>query len=227
MQVRARPLRRPQSGGAAERLIWTVLGLALVVTFTLGAWSFLFDRRTEQADGPEELPVLGLVPDFRLTERSGSAVSRSDLGGSPWVADFIFTRCGSLCPLLTSRMARLQTALGAAVEEVRLVSFSVDPGHDTPEVLRVYAERFHAHPTSWLFLTGERDALYSLIGSGFHLAVQERPADSSDDVADLIAHSDRFVLVDARFRIRGYYAATEEEGFSALLRDLDILRKER
>src|SRR5262245_44198000 len=115
---------------------------------------------------------LGEVTDFALTERTGATVQRADLLGKVWVAAFGFTRCTGPCPQVSGTMARLQAEL-AGQPDVRLVSFSVDPDHDTPEVLRQYAERFGADPQRWLFLTGPRDDLYRLIQESFHLAVQQ------------------------------------------------------
>src|SRR5262245_31476896 len=115
---------------------------------------------------------LGEVADFALTERGGETVHRADLLGKVWVAAFGFTRCTGPCPQVSGTMARLQAEL-AGQPEVRLVSFSVDPDHDTPEVLRGYAQRFGADPQRWLFLTGPRDDLYRLIQESFHLAVQQ------------------------------------------------------
>ena len=124
-------------------------------------------------------------------------------------------------------MAKLQRTLGQqGTDPVRLVSFSVDPANDTPEVLRAYAERFGAQQ-GWLFVTGERNALHALIGEGFHLAVAERPESENTDGGGLITHSDRFVLVDRNLQIRGYYHGTEPESVQKLLQDLKELGKEK
>jgi protein SCO1/2 len=172
----------------------------------------------------EELPVLGTVPDFSLLASTGQPLSRRDLAGSTWIADFIFTRCGSICPMLTAQMAKIQTALARAGDtSIRLVSFSVDPKYDTPEVLREYATRFHADPNRWTFVTGQRHALYGLIGAGFHLAMAERPDGKDTDGGGLITHSDSFVLVDGNFNIRGYYHGTDAESVQQLLSDLEKL----
>ena len=91
-------------------------------------------------DAPEEpLPVLAEVPDFTFLDQEGRTTRAEDFRGAPWVADFIFTRCTSACPMLTAQMGNLERRLGADAERVRLASFSVDPEHDTPEVLKRYA----------------------------------------------------------------------------------------
>ncbi len=165
------------------------------------------------------LPVLGAVPPFTLVERSGRAVSASDLSGHVWVADFVFTRCPDFCPALTARMAGLQKALGPAADPVRLVSFSVDPLHDTPEVLEDYARRAGARE-GWLFVTGPREALAALLRDGFKVAWADDGPPASP-----ITHSDRFVLVDRALRIRGYYHGTEPGDVARLARDALALEK--
>ena len=167
-----------------------------------------------------ELPVLGTVPPFSLTERSGRPVRTEDLVGRVWIADFVFTRCPDVCPALTRRMARLQSLAGAGdgADAVRLVSFSVDPSHDTPEVLRVYAAHAGARD-DWLFVTGPRDAMATLLKDGFRVAF----ADDGPPTAP-ITHSDRFVLVDRELRIRGYYHGGDAEDVERLAGDARALR---
>jgi protein SCO1/2 len=173
------------------------------------------------------LPVLGQVPEFSLIESDGRPLSRAQLAGGVWVADFIFTRCPGVCPLLSAQMSKLQHLLPAqGADAVRLVSFSVDPTNDTPEALRAYAERFGAQQGRWLFVTGQRDALYTLIGEGFHLAVADRPEGENTNGEGLITHSDRFVLIDKDLQIRGYYHGTDQESVQRLLQDVRQLGKE-
>jgi protein SCO1/2 len=167
------------------------------------------------------LPVLGSVPPFTLTERSGRSVGSADLAGRVWVADFIFTRCPDVCPLLTARMAELGRRLPAGPDRIQLVSFSVDPAHDTPEVLRDYAARMGAGD-GWLFLTGPREAIAGLLRQGFKVAF----ADDGPPAAP-ITHSDRFVLVDRHLRIRGYYHGNDPADLERLARDARALDAER
>jgi protein SCO1/2 len=188
---------------------------------TAATWAVF---RHGSAQSGEELPTLGTVPEFSLLASTGQPLSRRDLAGSVWIADFIFTRCGSICPLLTAQMAKIQTALTRAGDtSIRLVSFSVDPAYDTPQILQEYASRFHADPNRWTFVTGRRNALYSLIGAGFHLAVADRAQGQDADGGGLITHGDNFVLVDGSFNIRGYYHGTDAESVRQLLSDLGKL----
>jgi protein SCO1/2 len=206
-----------------QRLLWTVLFLVIagVVVAAL---------RSESRRGVAPLPVYGVVPEFTLTERSGRSVSAADLRGAIWVANFVFTACPGMCPGLSARMASLQQRLQPEGQgggpEVRLVSFSVDPEHDTPRVLRDYADRFRADPERWLFLTGARDTMYPLVRDGFRLSVAELPADARAGAPEPITHSDRFVLVDPALQIRGYYHGTDTESVGILLGDIERLRRE-
>jgi protein SCO1/2 len=203
-------------GSGSERGIWALLAAVVIAVVAAGLWSL------RKPSPRSEFPVVATVPDFVLTERSGRRIARADLAGDVWVADFIFTRCSGVCPLLSSRMATLQRVLREQEIDARLVSFSVDPSHDTPEVLREYAKRYSADPERWLFLTGTRDELHSLIGKGFLLSVAEG-APGEVDPGELITHSDRFVLVDRQARIRGYYHGSDEEALSRLVADVALL----
>lgn len=204
----------------AERRVWLALGGVIAAILVLGVWSLLRGNLAGDA-----LPVIATVPDFSLRSSTGRTVSRADLIGDLWVADFIFTSCAGVCPVLSARMAEVQNELGERGVGARLVSITVDPARDSAEALRAYAERYGADPDVWWFLTGERDALYELIGKGFLLSVAERsPEDApTGDGHDLITHSDRFVLVDREGRIRGYYHGTERESVDALIDDLETL----
>lgn len=209
------PAERPP---ARERAIWAVLVLVLAGVVALGV------RELKRGPRGPELPVLGTVPAFSLVERSGRVVTAGELGGAPWVADFIFTRCAGICPVLSTGFARLQDRLPA---RTRLVSFSVDPVHDTPEVLRLYADGYGARPDRWLFLTGERDSLHRLIRDGFKLSVAEAEPGANLPAGELITHSDRWVLVDSELRVRAYYHGTEPDAADRLLADLAGLGRDR
>ena len=182
--------------------------MSALVCLTLG-WTLLRMEKKPQ------LPVLATVPDFQLTERSGSSVKLNDLKGQVWIADFIFTSCAESCPMMTSKMKELQDRLNTT-SGVKLVSISVDPNRDSPTVLVTYANRNHAGK-QWLFLTGEEAKIHQLIQKGFLLAVQ-----SATD-QNPILHSQKFVLVDQDGRIRGYYDADDPQTKQKLVSDVHIL----
>jgi protein SCO1 len=195
-------------------LIWGLLVAVLLAVAGAAVWQRLGGLRRS------DLPVLGTVPDFALTNRDGRIVRRADLAGAPWIADFIFTRCAASCPMMSQRMARLIRDLPPGLT-VRFVSFTVDPEHDRPAVLERYAQSFSA-PERWLFLTGGTEEMHRLSREGFKLAVDASGNPVNPD--EPILHSTRFVLVDGEGRIRGYYEAFDEESTAKLARDLVALR---
>ena len=164
---------------------------------------------------PKPLEVFGQVPEFHLTAQSGAAFDSQTLGGHVWVADFFFTTCAGPCPMMTRDMRRLQDLTARDRGGVKLVSFTVDPGYDTPPVLEAYARHFRTDPARWCFLTGERSRLDAL-----GLAFKLNRVDGSLD------HSTRFVLVDRRMRVRGYYITSEEGFLPQLVRDIRQLEDE-
>jgi cytochrome oxidase Cu insertion factor (SCO1/SenC/PrrC family) len=169
--------------------------------------------------------VLGSAPAFVLTDQEGGRFSSSRLAGAPWVANFMFTRCPTICPRQTAALKTIQDNITAEASRqgVRLVSFSVDPANDTPEVLKAYAQRAGADPQVWKFLTGSGPEIRDTISrDGFKLAVSEDP-----DNAGGLLHSPLFVLVDAYQRIRGVYDSQTPLGLRELLTDVAALQAER
>jgi protein SCO1/2/putative membrane protein len=180
-------------------------------------------------------------PEFRFTERSGEPFGSDELKGKVWIADFVFTRCGGPCPIMTRRMSDLQAEL-SELEAVHFVSFSVDPERDTPEVLRQYAETYGAGPR-WWFLTGDRTEIYRTCEKGFLLAVVDQrrsaskplddtmasepgPQRDDSDYEHVILHRTDFVLVDHLGRIRGYYDGTDAERMDDLERAVYALERD-
>lgn len=168
---------------------------------------------------PEPLPVLSQLPEFSLVERSGSSIDKAFLAGRPVVVDFVFTRCPASCPRLTARMKELEKRLPGS-SNVRLLSISVDPEYDRPEVLRRYAQGWGAGER-WLFATGERTAIWALIRKGFLLPVEETPQDATSP----ILHSNRFALIDGEGRLRATYEALEEGALERILADLKQIER--
>jgi len=151
---------------------------------------------------------------LKLVERSGKAVTEADFADRVAVVSFIFTRCKLSCPRITSIMKSLQDRLAGA--DVQLVSLSVDPEHDTPEVLRDYADRFGADPAGWWFLTGDRDAILATINERFHLTAMTNPAPAADASDEAVVHSDRLALVD-RGRIVGLFDTRDPKALDDLV----------
>lgn len=166
-------------------------------------------------DKPKPLPVYSRVPDFVLTSQTGKEFRKQVLDGKVWVADFMFTTCTGPCPRMSAQMRRLQEQV-KDLPKVELVSFTVDPAHDTPEVLADYAKRFQAEPDRWYFLTGPREALQRMMRQAFMLG----------DVDGSMTHSTRFVLVDQKGRVRGYYETTDPQDLKRLVADIRQLVRE-
>jgi cytochrome oxidase Cu insertion factor (SCO1/SenC/PrrC family) len=201
-----------------KRRTWLVVSIPLVVLLFL---LVRLTRSTAVRPPSEPLPVFAVVPDFTLTERSGRTVRKADLLGRVWVADFIFTTCAGPCPELTLRMRSLQKSLKDHGEAVRLVSFTLDPAYDTPAVLKSYAQRTHADPKRWWFLTGQDEAsLHTLVKEGFLQTVQ--PAAGGNP----IIHSTYFVLIDRVGRIRAFYDGLDPESKPRILGAIDALLQE-
>ena len=134
--------------------------------------------------------IFGNVPDFHVTAHTGAAISLADLKGKVWVADFFFTSCPGICPSMTANMRAVQRAFGDD-EDLKIVSFTVDPKKDTAKTLTAYANKFGATAPQWLFVTGDETAIHSLGNVGFKLATAENKASPGG-----FLHSDRFILVD-------------------------------
>ena len=174
--------------------------------------------------GQQELRVLMTLPDFELTDQANEAYGSDQLDGKIWIANFMFTRCPSTCPVQTANIAELQKTLSGTPEEqnIQLLSISVDPEYDTPSVLKEFSQLFRADDSRWHFLTGDREAIWNLCKQGFRMSVDDAPPDS----ASPILHSDRFVLVDRERRVRGLYSGTKREDQDRLVRDVRRLLSE-
>jgi len=178
-----------------EKFLWGVfvVVVACAVAALVGVWLRKSGRYAK-------------VPDFHLVERSGEPLTRRDLLGSVWVGQFIFTRCAGNCPVMLFRMADLYKR----VPGVKVVSFTVDPSHDTPKALAAYAKS-NSLPAEWLFATGTFEQMQGLAKEGFQLTMGP-----GSDPREPILHSDRFVLVDKYGRSRGSVSTSDGEAMARL-----------
>ena len=211
----------PAASETRQRFLWSALFLALVVLGSVLVWrGFGEQTRVEERWRNSDLSprnsavgIFGPAPEFFLTERSNRKFSKHDLAGRPWIADFIFTSCAGQCPVMSAHMKRLQTLFPKATG-LALVSFTVDPARDKPEVLSEYADRYAAEKDRWFFLTGPKEEINRIL-TGFFLSQVDAPA----------MHSTRFILVDGTGRVRGYYDSTEAGSMDRLIRDAKLLLK--
>ncbi len=185
-------------------IIYGIIAVMLLVTFLFKESSTL-----------DDLPISGSVPDFEFTDSNGETITREDMEGKVWVADFIFTTCTMACPIMTGNMNLIHKSFKDD-NNVRIISISVYPEYDTPEVLKEYASRYNANTDRWHFLTGPEESVKNIIKTGFKIG----------DYEDIIFHSEKFALVDVRGNIRGYYSGMETEDMSKLKKDIKRLLRE-
>ena len=184
--------------------IYSVVAVFLVITYIIKLTS-------EQ----EPLPVIGSIPEFEFIDSEGQSVNLNTLKGKVWVADFIFTTCTMACPIMTDNMNTIHKKYKKN-DDLRLVSISVYPEYDTPEVLKEYASLYNANTDKWHFLTGKEATVKNVIKNGFKIG----------DYEDIIFHSEKFALVDKNGMIRSYYNGMKTEDMDRLKKDINRLLKQ-
>lgn len=225
-----------------------LFGLMLVTLIGLGAYA-LQSRGVSLFTSGTTLPPVGDVPAFSLRDQHGREVTKTDWLGSVVVVNFIYSRCAEACPLSTAWMLKLQAAYEHE-DRVQLVSISVDPEFDTPDILASYAEGLGARSPRWSFLTGDKEEVYRLARGGFHLGVFD-PNDAAQTSGlptlkrwlaravayvtpvaawahrgedhEPIQHSARLVVVDRQGRIRQYYDSKDADILQRVERDVALL----
>ena len=176
---------------------------------------FYFIVITFAACSYEPLPVLGGIPPFELLDNFGQPFTEENISGKIWVADLIFTTCAGPCPIMSTEMRSVHKTY-LENENIHMVTITVNPDYDSPEVLTEYGNRYDADFDKWHFLTGEYEKIQSLIANGFKMG----------DIEEIVFHSTRFALIDPNMNIRGYYMGTESEDVKKLIDDIEILIKE-
>ena len=161
------------------------------------------------------------VLDFELINHLGDSVSLEDVAGDILVVDFFFSRCATICPLMTQNLKRVHDRLDPQMP-VRILSHSVTPQADSVSVLSRYAEKHGANPALWWFLTGEKTEVYRLARQSYFSCLDEGDGGFQDFV-----HTENIVLVDAKGRLRGFYDGTDEKAMSQLFNDLTFLLKKK
>ncbi|MEB2777035.1 SCO family protein [Algoriphagus sp. D3-2-R+10] len=157
------------------------------------------------------------IPEFSFTNQEGEKVGREDMEGKVTIVDFFFTSCPSICPKMSAEMERVNDMFRDN-DQIQIMSISIDPTYDTPEILKEYAEEHNADAGKWDFLTGGVQETYDLAKCGFII-----PTVDGLGVPDDFVHSDKFVLVDELGRIRGYYSGTSREDVDLLMLETKVL----
>jgi protein SCO1/2 len=208
----------------SARFKWWCLILVTMILFTACATFFFLqevkkikDAQVQQVQ-QVQMGIYGKISNFKLQDQEGRVFGSESLKGSPWVANFIFSRCQGPCPLMSKNFSDLQKILPED-SPVKLVSFTVDPGYDSVEVLEEYADNYNADENRWHFLTGSKEEIYRLGRNDFKLTTEEVV-----DVKTDFIHSVKMILVDSEGRIRAYYQGTDPEVAEEILGDLKTLQ---
>jgi len=192
----------PTRARLSGRLV--LLGMLGIIAIAVGVLVFAYVTRAKDP----ELRDLGTVPAFSLVDEQGHPFTEEGLRGHPTIVGFVFTRCDTVCPTLAMKLERMQEHLGdRKAEAIKIVTFSVDPGYDTPARLAEYAARYHADPTRWKFLTGPVDQVKALV-SGPLMINMDRDGNTPRGTPN-IAHEEYFLLIDGDLVIRGVYDARD------------------
>jgi len=167
------------------------------------------------------LEVLGDVGAFALTDERDQPFGDAALRGHVTIVSFLFTRCDTICPVTTMKMARLQDKTFDAGARIKLASFSVDPAYDTPARLAAYAQRYGADPARWRFVTGPVEPVRRLIEGPFMNSMASEGVTASG--APAISHSGYFLLIDSHARIRGAYDSSDIKRLDEMIHDARFL----
>ena len=164
------------------------------------------------------------IGNFSFLNQDGETVTQEEVKGKVYVAEYFFTTCGTICPRMNDQMRRIQFKF-ADNDDVRLMSFTVDPEVDTVEQMKRYADDHGAKTGQWHFLTGTKEDLYTLARKSFFVL---KPAEAQNlgDVGSDFIHTNNFVLVDRQSRIRGYYDGTSKSEVDELMKDIEYLLDE-
>jgi protein SCO1/2 len=175
--------------------------------------------------GPKELSatndtIYHTVSGFSLINQLGNKVTEKELDGKIYVADFFFASCKGTCPKMTGQLQRVQTKY-AALRDLRIVSFSVDPVRDSVPALAAYAKQNMVNPRKWNLLTGDKKSIYDLARNDYYIVASEGNGGPEDFV-----HSEKVVLVDKEKHIRGYYDGTDPLEIDRLIDEIQVLKAE-
>lgn len=215
-----------------------ILVLAITVV-SIGAAYFIMTQEKE-----EKLPVLNpnelnpevvdesirdvgyghTIGSFSLTNQNGEIVTPDEVKGKIHVAEYFFTHCGSICPVMNEQMQRVHRKFKSN-DDVKILSFTVDPENDTVARMKWYADKHHASGSNWHFLTGDKEALYQLARTSYFTLKPAEARNLGDAGSDFI-HTNNFVLVDRELRIRGYYDGTNQAEVTKMMRDMELLLQE-
>lgn len=202
---------------------YSYIGISLVVLI-FGIWAVpkIVDRFTKP-----DLATIGKVPAFSFTDQNGKTITNDEYSGKVYLVEFFFTTCPSICPIMNENMVKIQNKF-LGNPNVGMASFSIDPQHDTPEVLKEYAMEKGITKPQWHLLTGDKNKIFELANTGFNLYVGE-----SSEAEGGFEHSGFFALIDQEGNIRSrkdesgnaiiYYDGLQDRDLRMLEEDMNKL----
>jgi len=217
-----------------ELTLGKVVGVffVLVIAAALGAGLIVYVKHEARMEAeakfqaqaaPVKLPPRPL-PEFALTNQDGEPVSKASQNGKVWLSYVVFSTWPGQCIVLTNQFKDFQEQI-KDMPDVELVSVSVDPEYDTPDVLKAFGEQYQAGP-QWKFLTGPKEDIYRLLQKGFLLDAAPNPDPEQVATGEKILHTTKVVLVDPAGQIRQYYDGLPEENYATVLEDIRALRSQ-
>ena len=196
----------------SDRKFPILIPIIAAVALVLGLGAILVIKSAESSRST--LPVQGTVPAFEAVNQDGAPFGLQNLKGKISIVNFMFTNCPGICPVMSGNLAKLYNQFFSE-PKLQIVSISVDPDRDTLAALRDYAQGFGVNDSRWQFLCMPINDVVNLSENGFKLTAQDLPS----------GHSSRFVLVDSKGQIRGYYIGTDPDEVDKLARDIPGLLK--
>jgi len=171
-------------------------------------------------DYQEDDTIYHSIGDFKFVDQDSNWVSQETFDDDIYVADFFFTSCPTICPIMKTQMLRVYDST-QNMDDVKLLSHTIDPEHDTVAVLKEFADRLEIESEKWHFVTGEKEDIYEIGQTNYMVSAVEDPTEPGGFI-----HSGAFVLIDKEKRVRGVYDGTKEDQVNKLIKDINVLRKE-
>ncbi len=208
----------------------SIIPIALLVVGFIAAFLLIFDNKSElpvfnPSDFNPELVDSSLqnevkshtVIDFELLNQNGKIITQKDYENKIYVTDFFFTRCPSICPIMSNNMEELQSVF-LNNDTIKLLSISVTPELDSVPILKEYAQKHKVIDAKWNIATGEKKHIYNLARKSYFAVVNEGDGGLQDFI-----HTPNFILVDTKKQIRGVYDGTKDQEIQRLINDIKVL----
>lgn len=196
--------------------LFAIIGTGIYIAYRINKPASVLPVYGPEADHAESHRIAA----FSLTSQLGRPVTEKDVKGKIYVADFFFTTCHGICPMMTSQMQRVYDRYKGN-KNILFLSHTVNPGYDSVPVMAEYAARHGADPEQWIFLTGDKKAIYDLARNSYLVDASDGTGGNEDFV-----HTQNFALVDRNLHIRGYYDGTDSIQINRLIGDIELLLKE-